>query len=96
MKWSSGLDQFMHRCQPPKFEKWETFVWVDLFFLDFAFLFFTAITLYYSQKLPTLLTMLIADVKSGSFTYQSGRAGDKAKKCKTPAKSGRVGISVYE
>ena len=24
--------------------------------------------------------------------YQSGRAGDEAKKCKSPAKSGRVGI----
>ena len=27
--------------------------------------------------------------------YQSGRVGDKAKKCKFPAKSGRVGITVY-
>ena len=28
--------------------------------------------------------------------YQSGRAGDKAKKRKSPAKSGRVGISTFE
>ena len=29
--------------------------------------------------------------------YQSGRAGEQAKKrtCKSPAKSGRVGISAY-
>ena len=27
--------------------------------------------------------------------YQSGRAGDEAKKLKSPAKSGRVGITVY-
>ena len=26
--------------------------------------------------------------------YQSGRAGDEAKKCKSPAKSGRVGITA--
>ena len=26
--------------------------------------------------------------------YQSRRAGDKAKKCKSPAKSGRVGITA--
>ena len=34
------------------------------------------------------------DVKSGRFMYQSGRAGDEAKKRKSPAKSGRVSISV--
>ena len=27
--------------------------------------------------------------------YQSGRAGDEAKKRKSPAKSGRVGITDY-
>ena len=27
--------------------------------------------------------------------YQSGRVGDEAKKRKSPAKSGRVGITVY-
>ena len=32
------------------------------------------------------------DVKRGRFNYQSGRAGDEAKKRKSPAKSGRVGI----
>ena len=30
---------------------------------------------------------------SGRFMYQSGRAGDEAKKGKSPAKSGRVGIT---
>ena len=34
------------------------------------------------------------DVKSGRFMYQSGRAEDEAKKRKSPAKSGRVGITV--
>ena len=34
------------------------------------------------------------DVKSGRFMYQSGRAGDEAKKCKSPTKSGRVGITA--
>ena len=28
--------------------------------------------------------------------YQSGRAGDEAKKRKSPAKSGRVGITAYD
>ena len=28
--------------------------------------------------------------------YQSGRAGDEAKKRKSPAKSGRVGITAYQ
>ena len=27
--------------------------------------------------------------------YQSGRAGDEAKKYKSPAESGRVGITAY-
>ena len=36
--------------------------------------------------------LILVDVKSGRFKYQSGRAGDKAKKRKSPAKSGRVGI----
>ena len=34
------------------------------------------------------------EVKSGRFMYQSERAGDEAKKRKSPAKSGRVGITV--
>ena len=34
----------------------------------------------YGQKLPTLHTILIVDVKNGRFRYQSGRAGDEAKK----------------
>ena len=55
--------------------------------------FFNAITVHYLQKLPTLLTVLLLDVKSGRFMYQSGRARDEAKKRKFPAKSGRVGIS---
>ena len=63
-------------------------------FLDFIH-FFDAITLHYLQKSPTLHTMLIVDVKSGRFMYQSGRAGDEAKKHKSPAKSGRVGIPAY-
>ena len=63
------------------------------FFLDFILLFNT-ITLHHGQELPTLLTILIVDVKSGRFRYQSGRAGDEAKKRESPAKSGRVGISV--
>ena len=37
----------------------------------------------------------MVDVKSGRFMYQSGRVGDEAKKRKAPAKSGRVGITVY-
>ena len=28
--------------------------------------------------------------------YQSGRAGDEAKKRKSPAKSGRVGITAFK
>ena len=40
--------------------------------------------------------ILIVDVKSGRFGYQSGRAGDEAKKRKSLAKSGRVGISVFK
>ena len=63
-----------------------------IFFLDFT-LFFNAITLLYAQKLPTLLKMLVVDVKSGRFMYQRGRARDEAKKGKSPTKSGRVGIS---
>ena len=35
----------------------------------------------------------IVDVKSGRFMYQSRRAGDEAKKRKSPTKSGRVGIT---
>ena len=34
------------------------------------------------------------DIKSGRFMYQSGRAGDEANKRKSPAKSGRVGITA--
>ena len=41
----------------------------------------------------TKYSVFIADVKSGRFMYQSGRAGDEAKKRKSPAKSGRVGIT---
>ena len=55
--------------------------------------FFNARTLYYIQKLPTSLTMLL-EAKSGRFMYQSGREGDKAKKRKSLTKSGRVGISA--
>ena len=36
--------------------------------------------------------LILVDVKSGRFKYQSGRAGDEAKKRKSPAKIGRVGI----
>ena len=36
--------------------------------------------------------LILVDVKSGRFSYQSGRAGDEAKKRKSPAKSGRVDI----
>ena len=36
--------------------------------------------------------LILVDVKSGRFKYQSGRAGDESKKRKSPAKSGRVGI----
>ena len=42
----------------------------------------------------TKYSIFIVDVKSGRFMYQSGRAGDEAKKRKSPAKSGRVGITV--
>ena len=41
----------------------------------------------------TKYSIFIVDVKSGRFMYQSGRAGDEAKKHKSPAKSGRVGIN---
>ena len=41
----------------------------------------------------TKYSIFIVDVKSGRFVYQSGRAGDEAKKRKSPAKSGRVGIT---
>ena len=41
----------------------------------------------------TKYSVFIADVKSGRLMYQSGRAGDEAKKRKSPAKSGRVGIT---
>jgi len=43
----------------------------------------------------TKYSIFIVDVKSGRFMYQSGRAGDEAKKRKSPAKSGRVGITGY-
>ena len=36
--------------------------------------------------------LILVDVKSGRFKYQSGRAGDESKKRKSPAKSRRVGI----
>ena len=36
--------------------------------------------------------LILVDVKSGRFKYQSGRAGDEAKKRKSPAKSGRADI----
>ena len=42
----------------------------------------------------TKYSIFIVNVKSGRFMYQSGRAGDEAKKRKSPAKSGRVGIYV--
>ena len=38
-------------------------------------------------------SIFIVDVKSGRFMYQSGGAGDEAKKRKSPAKSGRVRIT---
>ena len=34
--------------------------------------------------------LILVDMKSGRFKYQSGRAGDEAKKCKSPAKSGEL------
>ena len=37
--------------------------------------------------------MFIVVVNFGRFMYQSTRAGDEAKKRKSPAKSGRVGIT---
>ena len=43
----------------------------------------------------TEYSIFIVDVKSGRFVYQSGRVGDEAKKCKSPAKSGRVGITEF-
>ena len=60
----------------------------------FVFLFRFTLTLHYLQKLSTLPTMLIVDGKSGRFMYQSRRAGDEAKRRKSPTKSRRVGISV--
>ena len=44
-----------------------------------------------SALLFTKYSIFIVDVKSGRFMYQSGRAGDEAKRPKSPAKSGRVG-----
>ena len=40
----------------------------------------------------TKYSVFIVDVKSGRFMYQSRRAGDEAKKRKSPAKSGRVSL----
>ena len=34
--------------------------------------------------------LVLVDVKSGRFKYQSRRAGDETKERKSPAKSGRV------
>ena len=42
----------------------------------------------------TKYSIIIVDVKSGRFMNQGGRAGDEAKMRKSPAKSGRVGITV--
>ena len=42
----------------------------------------------------TKYSIFIVYIKSGRFMYQSGRAGDEAKKRKSPAKSGRVGITA--
>ena len=39
-------------------------------------------------------SIFIVDIKSGRFMYQSGRAGDKAEKHKSPAKSGSF-ITVW-
>ena len=36
--------------------------------------------------------LILVDVKSKRFKYQSGREGDEAKNRKSPAKSGRVGV----
>ena len=69
-----------------------TFFLFIYLFLEITHLFNT-ITLHQGQELPTLLTILIVDIKSRRFGYQSRRAGDEAKKCKSPAKSRRVGIS---
>ena len=63
------------------------------FFFWILINFFNAITQHYLQKLPTLLTMLIVDVKSGRVMYQSGRVGDEAKKHKSPTKSWGVSLS---
>ena len=70
------------------------FLFFFTFFFRFHF-FFNAITLPNLQQLPTLLAMLIVDVKSGRFMYQSGRVGDEAKKSKSRMKSVRLGISVH-
>ena len=43
----------------------------------------------------TKYSIFIVDVKSRKFMYQRGRAGHEAKERKTPAKSRRVGITVY-
>ena len=43
----------------------------------------------------TKYSIFIVDVKSGRFMYQCGRAGDEAKKHKSPAKNGRVGIAAF-
>ena len=42
----------------------------------------------------TKYSIFIVDVKSWRFMHQSRRAGDEAKKHKSPAKSGRVGITA--
>ena len=38
--------------------------------------------------------LILVDVKSGRFKYQSGSARDETKKLKSPTKSERVGIYV--
>ena len=42
----------------------------------------------------TKYSIFIVEIKSGRFMYQSRKAGDEAKKRKSPAKSGRVGVTV--
>ena len=79
----------------PKILKAEDIIMSRPFFFLESVNFFNTKTLHYLQKLPFLLAMLIVDIKSGRFMYQSRRVGDEAKKLKSPAKSGRVGISAF-
>ena len=76
----------------------EAFKKIYMFFFDHWTVFSTLIQFIHELAPRSLwfpnYSISIVDAKSGRFMYQSRRAGDKAKRRKSPAKSGRVGITV--